>query len=196
MFSPKIDLSDKEVVGRLIESCVRGNQKSQKLLYQEFYGKMLTVCVRYADNREEAKDILHDAYIKVFSNLINFENKGSLEGWIRRIVVNTAIDYVRKKREIYSDYLIENNADEDKMMPLDELEETKYKELKAEIILKLMQKLSPAYRAVFNLFVIENYSHNEIAAELNINVGTSKSNLAKAKMKLKELFDKYLEEKD
>ena len=93
-----IDLSGIGKVEHLVEACIRGERISQQKFYQLFYGKMLTICMRYADNREEAKDILHDGFIKVFANLKYFEFKGSLEGWVKRIITNTAIDNVRKKK--------------------------------------------------------------------------------------------------
>ena len=136
---------------------------------------------------------MQDSFIKVFLRLKGFENKGSLEGWIRRIVVNNAIDYLRAKREILvnddeSD-IFENIEYED---PQVEIDIEKYKALKAQKVMELIQKLTPAYRTVFNLYVVESYTHQEISEILGINIGTSKSNLAKAKMKLREMFEKEL----
>ncbi|PLX03268.1 MAG: RNA polymerase subunit sigma-70 [Marinilabiliales bacterium] len=188
-----MNFNDKDFVDSLIKKCVKGDRKSQHLLYKSFYGKMLVVCMRYASHHEEAKDLLHDGFIKVFERLTSFQNKGSLEGWIRRIIINNCIDFIRKKR----DYLIQSdekgfeNLEDDSDNDADFQAEIK---LKAELVIKLIQKLSPAYRTVFNMFVIENYSHQEIADELNISVGASKSNLAKAKMKLRDLFNSYRNE--
>lgn len=188
-----INLTNKDDVRDLIESCIKGNKKSQELLYKMFYGKMLTVCMRYSRNREEAQDVLHDGLIKVFSKLQSFENKGSLEGWIRRIIVNVAIDHVRCRKDFYikeeQEFLLDGIIDETDNIA--ELE--KIKKMQAETIIELMQKLSPAYRTVFNLFAVENMQHKEIAETLNISIGTSKSNLAKAKVKLKELVEQYRE---
>ena len=151
---------------------------------------MLGVCMRYASDIHEAQDILHDGYMKIYSKLGNYEYKGSFEGWIRRIIVNNAIDFIRNKKDfitnIGEDTNIEN-IDED----LDDVEGKKIVQMKAEVIIKLIQDLSPAYRTVFNLYVIEEYSHKEIAEQLNISIGTSKSNLAKAKIKLQKLFEEY-----
>jgi len=143
-------------------------------------------------NKEEALDILQDGFVKVFEKLKNFEFKGSLEGWIRKIMVNTAIDSIRKRKDIFTkteeeleqDYFIDNTFEEQ------ELE--KLIMLKADIIIKLIQNLSPAYRTVFNMYVIENMTHAEIAERLNISIGTSKSNLAKAKIRLRELVNNYI----
>jgi len=189
-----MDLANKAVVERLVEACIGGDRKSQQYLYQTFYGKMLVVCRRYADNNEDAKDILHDGFIKVFQKLSGFKNLGSLEGWIRRIIVNNAIDSVRKKREFLisseDDITFENIPEEIN----EDLEKEMITNMKAKIIIKLVQKLTPRYRAVFNLYAIENYQHKEIAEILNISIGTSKSNYSKAKSKIKEFYKDYVEE--
>ncbi|MBU0765216.1 MAG: RNA polymerase sigma factor [Bacteroidetes bacterium] len=186
-----MDLTDKATAGRLVESCVRGNSKSQQVLYKTFYGKMLAVCMRYAHDYEEARDILHDGFIKVFAKLESFQNLGSLEGWVRRIIVNNAIDHLRKKKEFvvsHDESGLENVKDESD----DEKAINEDIRMKADLIIRLIQKLTPAYRAAFNLYVIENYSHKEIAEMLGISIGASKSNLAKAKMKLREMFNKHI----
>ena len=186
-----INLTNKDDVKDLVESCIKGNRKSQELLYKTFYGKMLVVCMRYSRNREEAQEVLHDGLIKVFSKLKSFENKGSFEGWVRRIIVNVAIDRVRSRKDFYineeQEFLLDNIVDESD----DVAELEKIKKMNAETIIELMQKLSPSYRAVLNLFAVENMQHKEIAETLNISIGTSKSNLAKAKVKLKELLEQY-----
>ena len=155
---------------------------------------MLAVCMRYADSYDDAKDIVQEGFIKVFANLKGFENQGSLEGWVRRIVVNTAIDCVRKKHFQTVDIEDSHEAQKSNAAQEQEQEEEAYTLMKAEVVMKLIQKLSPMYRAVFNLYVLENYSHKEISDELGISIGTSKSNLAKAKMNLKKLFDQYAHE--
>ena len=185
------DLSDVGNIEQLVEACIRKDRLSQQKLYKTFYGKMLTVCMRYADNREEAKDILHDGFIKVFANLKNFEFKGSLEGWVKRIITNTAIDNVRKKKNFILE-LDENRNYEGIADDYNENQEyEQFNHLKVEIILQLIQKLSPMYRTVFNLYVFEELSHKEIAEQLNINIGTSKSNYAKAKRNLIKLFENH-----
>jgi RNA polymerase sigma-70 factor (ECF subfamily) len=186
-----VDLSNKDTVEKLIRACVKGDRKSQQLLYKSFYGKMMSVCMRYARNREEAQDILHDGFIKVFMKLESFENKGSLEGWIRRIVANSAIDFVRTRKDFYiredQEFLLDDLQDD----TTDCAEMEALTQMKAEAVIALIQELSPAYRMVFNMYVIENMPHKEIAEQLNISIGTSKSNLAKAKMKLKELVESH-----
>lgn len=189
-----IDLSDIGNVNKLIKGCIESDRKSQQTFYKAFYGKMLSVCMRYADNREEAKDMLHDGFIKVFASLNDFEFKGSLEGWIRKIVTNTAIDTVRKKKNFIVE--LEENRNYDHFFDdnLETKEQQEFVTLKAETMMLLIQKLSPMYRTVFNLYVFEDLSHKEIAEQLNINIGTSKSNYAKAKKNLIKLFEDYTNE--
>lgn len=189
-----IDLSDIGNVNKLIKGCIESDRKSQQTFYQAFYGKMLSVCMRYADNREEAKDMLHDGFIKVFASLNDFEFKGSLEGWIRKIVTNTAIDTVRKKKNFIVELEENHNYDHFFDDNLETKEQQEFVTLKAETMMLLIQKLSPMYRTVFNLYVFEDLSHKEIAEQLNINIGTSKSNYAKAKKNLIKLFEDYTNE--
>lgn len=186
-----VNLANKEEVEKLVADCVRNDRKSQQIFYKTFYGKMLAVCMRYTRNREEAQDILHDGFIKVFERLKSFENKGSLEGWVRRLIVNNAIDHIRCRKDYFMTAGDEDFADSVVDEHEEYLEVEKMKQMKAEKVIALIQHLSPAYRTVFNMFVIENMPHNEIAEYLGISVGTSKSNLAKAKERLKELFDQH-----
>jgi RNA polymerase sigma-70 factor (ECF subfamily) len=169
----------------IIKGCLKNDRACQKMLYERFYGKMMSVCMRYAKDRDEAKDILHEAYIKVFDKLKNFGSKGSFEGWIRRIMVNTAIDHLRRNKH---DYLIVNTvyASDQAGAIADEPDDSLIDRVDQEEVMKAVQNLSPAYRAVFNLYVIEEYSHKEISEILDISEGTSKSNLAKAKFNLKK----------
>ncbi len=158
---------------------------------------MMAVCKRYTRNEDQAKDILQDGFIKVFKNIGKFGFNGSFEGWVRRIIVNTAIDFTRKAK---NDYLLMN---EDQSIEdfendlLDEDEEEEYNiPLKVGDVIEGMGQLSTAYRTVFNLYVFENYSHQEIADALGISVGTSKSNLAKARGNLKKILTKELEKRN
>jgi len=194
-----IDLQnpDENQLKSLIDACLRNNRKSQQLVFRTFYGKMMAVCRRYTSDDDQAKDIVQDGFIKVFKNLERFNYQGSFEGWIRRIMVNTAIDFTRKQKssnqlsnetkpiEDYGDIAIE-----------DEEEIPEEFQLEVSDIKKGMSELSTAYRNVFNLYVFENYSHQEIAEELNISVGTSKSNLAKARANMKKILLKELKSRD
>ena len=169
----------------IIKACLKGDRAAQKRFYQIFSDKMYGVCFRYTSNEDEAKDILQDGFIKVFLNLNKFNNKGSLEGWIRKIIVNTALERFRDKN-----YLFAVSMDSGY-----EVGEKEYdhiiSELSAKDLLKLIHELTPQYRAVFNLYAIEGYSHKEISEKLNIKEGTSKSNLSRAREILKEKVRKY-----
>lgn len=164
------------------KATIKDKQKLQQELYEQHYKKMMGVCLRYAMDKDEAKDILHEGFIKVFNKIDQFDNKGSLEGWIRRVIVNTAIDHCRTT--IHTTSLNENYDLTEEIEEDNEL----YEDLSAEEIMQMIQSLSPVYRTVFNMYAIENYSHKEIAEKLGISEGTSKSNLSKARMSLKKMF--------
>jgi RNA polymerase sigma-70 factor (ECF subfamily) len=186
-----MDLLDIKKVNQLVEACIKGERKSQQKFYQLFYGRLLSICMRYADNHEEAKDTLHDGFLKIFANLKEFGYRGSLEGWVKKIVTNTAIDAVRKKKFFFIE--LEDNKNYDGIVD-DYGENVEFElcnQLKVETIIKLIQKLSPMYRTVLNLYIFEEMTHKEIAEELNITIGTSKSNYAKAKRNLIKLFEAH-----
>ncbi len=165
----------------LIKACVRKERWAQQKLYEDYYSQMMGVCLRYANNEDDALDILHEGFIKVYKNISKYQLGTSLNAWIRRIMVNTAIDYYRKSvrrrtEDIEQAYDIYSNE-------ADAISQCTEKE-----ILEAVQKLSPAYRTVFNLYVIEGYSHKEIADILGITESTSRSNLVKARGNLKSLL--------
>jgi RNA polymerase sigma-70 factor (ECF subfamily) len=182
------NVENKDKLKEIIEGCLRNKRRSQEELFKLFYGKMLPVCMRYMPDRDSAQEVLQEGFIKVFEKLGAFDYKGSFEGWIRRIIANTAIDAIRKSKK--DPYLTDNDNDFKlgASDPMVEREDLEFTDLKAEIAMEAIQKLSPAYRAVFNLFVLEDYSHKEIAELLGISEGTSKSNLAKAKMNLQKIL--------
>lgn len=179
-------------IQELVKGCIRNDRKSQRQLYEMFYGKMMGVCLRYANDSNQAKDILQDGFIKVFGNLERYNFSGSFEGWVRRIMVNTAIDYFRKKRSSHVLLLPDEQAIEGVEEEVDEteidLDPNDEPEFTMKDVIEAMQELSPAYRAVFNLFVMENRSHQDIAEELDISVGTSKSNFSKAKVNIRKIL--------
>ena len=154
----------------------------------------MAVCLRYTKNHDQAKDILQDGFIKVFRSMEKFNRDGSFEGWIRRIMVNTAIDYFRRTKNSYlllgEERSIEDFGDQDEEDVLEDVEQDEETDLKPADVINAMQKLTPAYRTVFNLYVFEEMTHKEIADSLGISIGTSKSNLAKAKQNLKKLLNK------
>jgi RNA polymerase sigma-70 factor (ECF subfamily) len=181
-------VENKEQLKAIIEGCLRNNRRSQEELFKLFYGKMLSVCMRYTNDRDTAQEVLQEGFIKIFEKLGAFDYKGSFEGWIRRIIANTAIDAIRRSKK--DPYLSDNDNDfklgaEDTMVERENLETM---DLKAEVAMEAIQQLSPAYRTVFNLYVLEDYSHKEISEMLGISEGTSKSNLAKARMNLQKIL--------
>lgn len=165
----------------IVRKCLKGDAKSQEKLYKLFYGYGMSVCFRYSVNEEEAIEVYNDAFMKVFKNLERFDQTKSFKSWFRRILINTAINHIKSKinrKHIHDDLTI-NNVQYD-VSPSDDLD---YEEL-----LKLIQLLTPAYRSVFNLYVIDGYNHDEIAKMLDISVGASKSNLSRARAKLREMI--------
>lgn len=169
----------------IIKGCIKQDRTCQKALYESLYGKMMGVCLRYAKSRDEAKDMLQDGFMKVFNSIRSFSHNGSFEGWVRRIMVNTAIDHLRRNKQ---EYLIVSTvrATEAAERIEDENDEDMLASINREDILKAVQQLTPAYRTVFNLYVIEGFSHKQIAELLEISEGTSKSNLAKARFNLRK----------
>lgn len=181
-------MENREQLKAIIDGCLQNNRRSQEELFKLFYGKMLSVCMRYTKDKDNAQEILQEGFIKIFEKLGAFDYKGSFEGWIRRIIANTAIDSIRKSKR--DPFLSDKDEDfklgaEDLMVEKEQMETI---DLKAEVALEAIQKLSPAYRAVFNLYVLEEYSHKEIGEILGISEGTSKSNLAKARMNLQKIL--------
>jgi len=184
-------LSDTELK-TLIPQCKKGDQSAQRVIFKALYGKMLVVCLRYYNDADYAQDVLQEAFIKVFKNIKKYSGEGSFEGWVRRIVVNTAIDDIRKRK--YEEVSID--AYDHDWLEDEGKEEIEWNALifkNRERILQAIQDLTPAYRSVFNLYVVEGYSHKEIAEMLSISVGTSKSNLSKAKQNLKKALIKLIE---
>ena len=169
-----------------IKGCKAGNRLSQQWVFERYYRLMFGVCLRYTNDTDRVQDMVQEGFLKVFTNIEGYTSKGSFEGWMRRIMVNTAIDAIRKAKvdrmEVTEDEQLELlvGAEED----LDE----PGREFTVHEILEAMEHLSPSYRAVFNLYVFDNYSHQEIADKLGISVGASKSNFAKAKRNVKSIL--------
>lgn len=168
----------------ILDGCRQGNRHSQLKLYELFFSYAMAVCLPYARSREEAEEMVNDAFLKVFTRLDQYDGSQPFKPWLRRVLVNTAIDYHRKFHKQHSfDELQEYHAREAPPVHNDALEQLEYKD-----VIELLQHLSPGYRVVFILYVLEGYRHEDIAQELGISVGTSKSNLAKARRKLQELL--------
>lgn len=183
----------------IIQGCIKANRDSQKQFYQLFYGYSTSICMRYCSNTDDVIEIVNDGFLKLYKALHTFNPQhanieASLKGWMKRIMVNTAIDYLRKNNHRFliaeiSDHHF-NTADEVESS----IDKMTYKE-----ILSIIQRLSPAYRIVFNLYVMDGYRHEDIARQLKISVGASKSNLAKARMNIKKMLQEsdmnYYEQK-
>jgi RNA polymerase sigma-70 factor (ECF subfamily) len=173
--------SDQELVSGVLS----GSSAHQSALYQKFSVPMFRVLLRYAKDRSEAEDMLQDGFVRVFRDMGQFRGDGALGGWIRRIMVNTALSHLRKQRDFVKD-VPDFNVFESKF----HTEEDFASNLDAETLLSYLQKLPPGYRTVFNFYAIEGFSHEEIAEQLGISIGTSKSQLYKAREFLKKILDK------
>ena len=172
----------------LIKKCIEWDSIAQNKLYELFASKMFAVCFRYARNREEAEDILHEGFMKVFENIDKFRKEGSLEGWIRKIMYNTAIHKFRQRKAVENTVSIDsNNINLAHHSSNDVLSQMGTKEL-----IKMIQNLPPRYQMVFNLYVFEGLKHREIAEQLGITEGTSKSNLSDARTILQREINKSM----
>ncbi|GAB3577028.1 sigma-70 family RNA polymerase sigma factor [Spirosoma luteolum] len=175
----------------LLAGCLRNHRQSQELLYRQFYGFAMSVCLRYAPTRESALEVLNDGFLKVFTRLDQYDPAQPFKAWLRRILINTAVDHYRQElRHFYHDS-VEQAGQASVATGADAYSQLAYDEL-----LKLVQMLSPAYRLVFNLYVMDGFAHDEIAEKLGISVGASKSNLARARENLRVLlkqqnYDEY-----
>ncbi len=173
----------------ILEGCKSGERHAFGLLYKKYASTMLAICMRYCKRREEAEDVLHEGFMKVFSNVSKFRGEGSFEGWIKRIMINTSLSHYNANLKHYFKSSVEDLED----MPGNEEDDGVYSNAPSRSeLLSLIQELPDGYRFVFNMYVFENYSHKEIAGELGISVNTSKSQLAKARRQLqKKLYHKY-----
>jgi len=172
----------------LIQGCLTGDRQSQKLMYEQYYGFAMAICLRYCSNYQQAVEVVNDGFLKVFTKLEMYNTQKSFKGWVRRIMINSSIDLYRKELKHSGlntiDHLT-NPASEPSVV----------QSMTYDEVVQQIQRLTPSYRAVFNLYVIDGYSHQEIAEMLNISVGTSKSNLSRARKYLQqELIKLYHDE--
>lgn len=174
-------LSDSELVQR----CLKGDASAQKQFYDRFARRMLGVCYRYVQNLHEAEDVLQEGYIRAFRYLKDYRGQGSLEGWLRRIMVTTALNYLKKESH-FREELELNAAQQETTGAVDILQR-----LENEEVIKLIKQLSPGYRSVLNLFAIEGYSHKEIGEMLGIGESTSRSQYTRAKQILLKKIEKH-----
>ncbi|MGB5026995.1 MAG: RNA polymerase sigma factor [Chitinophagaceae bacterium] len=173
-----------------VEACALNSRESQKILYSSFYGYAMAICDRYVNNQDDALEILNDGFLKIFKEIHHYKPAykdviSSFKGWLRKIMVYTAIDHFRK----YQKHQLVASLD-DVVYHVPAVSDEAINKLSYDEIIRAVQDLSPGYRAVFNLFVIEEFSHEEIAGHLGISIGTSKSNLSKARRQLQKILFK------
>ncbi|MGB3947851.1 MAG: sigma-70 family RNA polymerase sigma factor [Bacteroidia bacterium] len=171
-------MTDEEIV----KGCIQKNPIAQKNLYDKFSRKMMGVCLRYSESQEEAEDVLQNGFVTVFQNISSFKGMGSFEGWVRKIMVNTALTNIRKNKKLKQNVSLDNVSF---MLPSSNQTSDNFA---ANDLLKLIQTLPTGFRTVFNLYAIEGYSHKEIGDLLNISEGTSKSQYSRAKAHLQKMI--------
>lgn len=159
----------------LIQDCIKGDRQAHSKLYSKFAPKLFVVCLRYSKNREEAEEVLQEGFLKVFQFLFQFRGQGSLEGWIRRIIVNCALQRLRSNSRLAP--VVNIDSYEEQFIMHDYIEN----KIGSKELLRMVMSLPPAYKLVFNLYVFDGYKHKEIAELLGISEGTSKSNLSDAR---------------
>jgi RNA polymerase sigma factor (sigma-70 family) len=172
-----IDKSQREQ--QLVEACRRNDRKAQRELYERYSGRMLSICIRYIPQRDQAEDIMITGLMKIFDKIGQFKGDGSFEGWMRRIMVNEALGHIRKTRNMYIESSIDGHGPEPDYHLLED-------HLEAEDLMKLVAELPVGYRTVFNLYAIEGFSHKEIGEMLQIQETTSKSQLSRARSLLQK----------
>ncbi len=186
-----LDINNTEDAKKIAEGCRKNDRKFRQMLYNQTFTKMIGVCLRYSADYDEAMDYVQEGYLKVFDKIVKYQDTGSLVAWVKTIIVNNLIDSMRKSSK-YKFTDIDSNPIDGADDSDEELEKIAENEKNAARLVELIQNLSPAYRTVFNMYIVEELPHKEIAERLGITIGTSKSNFAKAKMKLKQMYiEKY-----
>lgn len=176
-----LDLDNRKIIDPILKKCRRGDRRAQKKLFKLLYPYSMSICLRYAHDEDEAMEVLNDGYLKIFAKIDQHNPNRSFKAWARRIFINTAIDHYRKNEKHYHSLEIET-VDSEHIKP-DVLDQ-----LAANDIQQMVSKLPPAYRLIFNLYVVEGYNHREISEKIGISEGTSKSNLSKARVRLKKMI--------
>jgi len=167
----------------IISRCKQNDSKAQELLFNSYSKSLLGICCRYIKNRDDAEDVLQDSFIKIFLNVNQYRGEGNFEGWMKRITVNTALSFLKEKQKIRFETA-------DKLYIVDEPETEVDNDIKAEYILECLNELPMGYRTIFNLYLVEGFSHKEIADQLGIKEATSRSQYSKARQYLIELINK------
>ncbi|HPD66165.1 MAG TPA: RNA polymerase sigma factor [Bacteroidia bacterium] len=173
---------------RLIEYCLKNDRKAQKKLYEKYFGKMMATVRRYISDHDEAMEVVNNGFLKIYSNIHQYQGTGSFMGWMLRVMVNTSLDYLRANRNYLNNISL---VDEFTHVEHVDLAVEDYEDVDVEKLYLMIDKLPPGSRAVFNLFAIEGFSHQEISEKLGISIGTSKAHLHFARKKLMEMLLKY-----
>jgi RNA polymerase sigma-70 factor (ECF subfamily) len=181
LFFQKRNIINEDSLDQIIMGCLQEREDAQRLLFKQFFGYAKSIALRYSSNDIEAQEIINDGFLKVFKNLNHYDFAQPFKAWLRTIVINTSIDYYRRKQK----YAIMSFPEQ---LPDATFDDNVLDKISADEIMVLVRQLSPAYRTVFMMYVIDGYNHREIGEMLNINEGTSKSNLAKARAKLQDLI--------
>jgi RNA polymerase sigma-70 factor, ECF subfamily len=168
-------------IDSILASCKKGSKEGQKELYRLYFGFGKSICLRYSQSKEDAEEVLNDGFMKVFNKIESYDSSKSFKAWFHTILVNTCIDYYRKKNKLIFEF---DDAHYEGIFE----EESAIDKISAEDILAMVQRLSPAYRTVFLLYAVDGYSHKEIATMLKINEVTSRTNFMKAKLKLQKMI--------
>jgi len=164
----------------LIQKCQKGDRKAQELLYRAYATTLYGICLKYSNSKVEAEDNLHDSFMTIYSKIGQFKNKGSFEGWIKRITVNTVLQKYRKQEHLT---VVSENLEEEVVV------DNGYQDLSLQCLLQYVRELPNKYRATFNLYVLDGYNHKEISEIMGTSIGTSKSNLSRARLLLKEKIE-------
>ena len=180
-FDKKIIFNEKDLQS-VLSACLARNQQAERTLITLFLGYSKSICIRYASSEQEAEEIINDGFLKVFSNLSKYDSAQSFRAWLRKIMVNTAIDYYRSNEKYRLNSTIDAGSE------VTDFDPDVLTKISADEIMVLVQKLPPAYRMVFMLHVVEGYNHREIAERLGVQEGTSKSNLRDARLKLQQMI--------
>src|SRR5688500_10228316 len=184
----------------LIQECLKQNSSAQKILYKKFFPKMIAVCLRYLKNREDASEVLNSAFLKVFEKLKQYKSEGSLEGWIKRIVINSSLDFIRRNKTYRNKFILTDEFQSYSSSEKQDNDTINFSDaeiyLSSEEIFELISALPPATRIVFNLYVIDGFAHKQIAKQLNISTGTSQWHLSNARKLLKEKINEAITKKN
>jgi len=177
-------------IAQIVAQCKRGNRQAQKQLYEAFAPKLFAVCLRYCKNRMEAEDMLHEGFIKIFEKIGQYRGEGNISAWLRKVMVNIVLDEMRKSKEI--SFVDEKESVLERYAEIDDNEDEQNDDIydvDINEVFELVNQMPEKYKLVFNLYIIEKYSHDKIASELGISKGTSKSNLSRARNWLKKQLE-------